>query len=183
MKKIYLTLTLFVMLRNVYSQTNENYQYVDDLPSPTVLPATKLPEFKIENIESQFKSTLPQYTRVKEKRPLSETETLDKIADKLNNTPTNANYTSNPLAPIEVPIDISEYNDVELSLADIQSGQLKEIVANKRREKLTNEIKDVANSPIGKITISLFQFCLYIVCISVLIAVVIILTGVGKKGN
>jgi hypothetical protein len=182
MKKIYLLSVFLVLFKGVYSQTNENYQYVQDLPPTTVVAPTKLPETNLAKSFAEFKNTIPQYTKVNSNTAHQE-ETLEQAMDRLNNTPSNVNYEPNPLAPVTVPIDISEYRDVELSLADIQSGQLKEIVANKRREKLTDEIKGVANSPIGKITISLFQFCIYILCISVSIIIVILITNQGNKSN
>lgn len=130
----------------------ENYQYVEDLPLATVLPETKLPESNLNNIFTEFKTTLPQYTRVNENVALTESETLDQIADRINNTPTGVNYTPNIAAPITIGIDTSKYKDVDVSLAGLQSGSMEQYAAQTQSywDRLWNDTKVTgANLGIG----------------------------------
>jgi len=129
----------------------ENYQYVEDLPLATVVPQTKLPESNLGKIFTEFKTTLPQYTRVNP-NAINQEETLEQAMDRINNTPTGVNYIPNIAAPVTVGVDTSKYKDVDISLAQIQSGKLEQYAAQSQSywDKLWNDTKVTgANLGIG----------------------------------
>lgn len=131
----------------------DEFDYVSSLPQTPIEP-TNLPKPTDlgKSLEKGFKSTLPQYTRVNESVPQTETESLDAIADRINNTQTGVNYTPNILAPIETGVDTSRFKDVDINLAQIQSGKLEQYAAQSQSywDRLWNDTKVTgANLGIG----------------------------------
>ena len=123
--------------------------YISDLPEAPVLQMG-LPE--TPNLDKIFQSSLPQYTRVAEFKEPTREEKIASIADNISNSKLTSNYTPNVLAPIEVGIDTSKYEGVDISLAKLQSGSMEQYAAQTQSywDRLWNDTKVTgANLGIG----------------------------------
>lgn len=123
--------------------------YISDLPEAPVLQMG-LPE--APNLDKIFQTSLPQYTRVAEPKEPTREEKIASIADNISNSKLTSNYTPNVLAPIEVGIDTSKYEGVDISLAKLQSGSMEQYAAQSQSywDRLWNDTKVTgANLGIG----------------------------------
>ena len=123
--------------------------YISDLPEAPVLQMG-LPE--APNLDKIFQSSLPQYTRVAESKEPTREERIASIADNISNSKLTSSYTPNILAPIEIGIDTSKYEGVDISLAKLQSGSMEQYAAQTQSywDRLWNDTKVTgANLGIG----------------------------------
>jgi hypothetical protein len=124
----------------------EDFEYVSSLPVTPIEPTNLSTPIDLgKSLQKGFESTLPSYTRInpKSSNVNSETESIKQMMDKINNTSTGVNYTPNILAPIETGVDTSRYKDVDISLAQIQSGKLEQYAAQSQSywDRLWNDTK------------------------------------------
>jgi hypothetical protein len=120
----------------------ENYQDVGDLPLDVVKPPIQLPTTNLSETFKKFESNYPQFTKVNS-ATAPQQETIEQAMDRINNTKLNVNYTPNIVAPVTVDLNAKRYQNVDLTLPEILSGNAEQYAAQTQSywDRLWNDTK------------------------------------------